>query len=110
MHVGNPLTLAKSTHLSTDRGDHACCFASQHTRQGHGVQPRAIVNVDVVQADGRVTHLNFIWRGWPGIHTLQRKDFRTTVLMQANGVRHGAVIPFRLTRDAPANHKVAPRS
>ncbi len=93
VYVGNAIAHAKSPDLLAERGDHACCFPTDATWQFDRIKTSAIVNVDVVQPDRRVTNLGFIGRGAAKLHVFITQNFRSAVLVETDGLGHGPMIP-----------------
>src|SRR6202042_3505102 len=90
IHVGDALADLEAAHAAAERGDDAGRLAAESARQVAGIEPGAVVDVDVVDADGRVTHLHLVCGGLGQLRLLETQHFRTAVGVETDRLGHGA--------------------
>ena len=80
-HVGDTVTHPEAAHATTDRRDRARGLAAETTGQRHGVEPDAVVDVDVIEADGGMAHQHLTGRRQTRIEILEDQRLGTAGLV-----------------------------
>jgi len=88
VHIGHAVADAQTAHAPSDGGDDAGGLSAETGGQRHRVEARAVVDVDVVQADGRVAQLHLARPGRAWVEVLELQDLGTSGLVETDGFGH----------------------
>src|SRR4029078_4764994 len=86
--VGNAVAGLELGDAGAHRLHHARALQADARGQRNRIQARAVVGVDVIEADRLVAHEAFARAGLGGAYVLPGKDFGTAGLVETDRVRH----------------------
>src|SRR6185369_13768908 len=90
--VGDPVARLQVGDALPDRFDDACAFVARDLRELHRIEPRALVDVDEVDADRGVADARLPLAGIADLDILVLHDFGTTLLVEADCLCHGTLL------------------
>src|SRR5262249_57355362 len=79
-HIRDTLAHTQPAHTAAERCNEARSLAPESARQSQRIKPSAVVDVDIVDADGRVADLHFSGGRLTRIYILHAHYVRSTLL------------------------------
>ncbi len=96
--VGDAVADLEIADTGADGDDDACCLHADHQRRLDRIKAGAVVDVDVVEADGALLQAHLALAGIADLDVDIFQDFGSAGLFDADGFYHALLVPFPLSR------------
>src|SRR5216684_3378495 len=95
--IGYAVAFLQVGHARADRLDHARALVARDLRQLHRIEPRALIGVDEIDADGGVAHAHLALARLADRDVLELEHFRTALLVVADCFRHCVLLMKKIS-------------